>query len=75
MPPSLYCPLLSLWKGEQGFEDKEHEGNIVGNKIQSCWNQLEHLLAEKKHAFRTSLMVGLGLAYNAYFIAGASICL
>jgi hypothetical protein len=77
--PSLIiiCLFCNSAQKETGlvFEDKEHTGNIVGNKIQAFWNSLEYTLTERRTAFRTSMMVGLGLAYNAYFIAGELCCL
>jgi hypothetical protein len=45
-------------------------GNVVGNKLQAARNSLEHLITERRNAFRTSLLVAFALAYNAYFIAG-----
>jgi hypothetical protein len=61
---------FSTAKGSPDFEEKEHVGNVVGNKLQAARNSLEHLLTERRNAFRTSLLVAFALAYNAYFIAG-----
>jgi hypothetical protein len=69
---------FSTAKGSPDFEEKEHVGNVVGNKLQAARNSLEHLITERRNAFRTSLLVAFALAYNAYFIAGDqynSICM
>ena len=66
----VYYFSFSTEKGSPDFEEKEHVGNVVGNKLQAARNSLEHLLTERRNAFRTSLLVAFALAYNAYFIAG-----
>jgi pyrimidine nucleoside transport protein len=50
------------------FEDKEHNGNVVGNGIELFWKAIGDLVKNHWNVVRCLLLVTLVILYNAYLI-------
>ena len=54
---------------ETTFEDKEWEGNFIGNFIESSWRTLNNFLRKYQRILRPIILTTVFILYNAYLAA------